>query len=154
MTNTARLLVGLFSLLGAMWGLPTAARAETEVDVASVLAVDGSYSMDRDEQRLQGDGFVEAFRYPMAQDAIRKGALGRIAVIYMEWPGQGEQSSLFPGPSWTGLRLLRHRPEAGKRDRLPRRPRRRSKKPNCRSQARFRPAPILKAMGISSPLLV
>ena len=42
--------------------LTSAARAETEVDLALVLAVDVSRSMDTDEQRLQRDGFVDAFR--------------------------------------------------------------------------------------------
>ncbi len=52
--------------------------------------------MDHDEQRLQRDGFVEAFRSTMVQDAINKGALGRIAVVYMEWSGEGEQSVVVP----------------------------------------------------------
>ena len=41
---------------------PSQAQNETEVDLALVLAVDVSRSMDDDEQRLQRDGFVEAFR--------------------------------------------------------------------------------------------
>jgi Protein of unknown function (DUF1194) len=37
----------------------------TEVDLALVLAVDISNSMDPDEQALQREGFVEAFRSPV-----------------------------------------------------------------------------------------
>jgi hypothetical protein len=37
-------------------------RTPTEVDLALVLAVDVSTSMDPDEQDLQRQGYVEAFR--------------------------------------------------------------------------------------------
>ena len=58
----------------------TPAAALTEVDVALVLAVDISNSMDPEEQALQREGFVAAFRSPFVHEAIRKGALGRVAV--------------------------------------------------------------------------
>lgn len=74
------------------------ARAETEVDLALVIAVDVSYSMDPDEQELQRRGFVEAFRSPLVHDAIRRGMLGRIAVVYMEWAGANDQQIVVP---WT-----------------------------------------------------
>jgi hypothetical protein len=72
------------------------ARAQTEVDVALVLAVDVSRSMDPDEQELQRQGFVEAFRSPLVHDAIRHGMLGRIAVTYMEWSGDTDQKVVVP----------------------------------------------------------
>src|SRR5918994_5664373 len=78
--------------------LPAPARAELEVDLALVLAVDVSRSMDVDEQRLQRDGFVEAFRSPAVHEAVRKGVLGRIAVAYVEWSGPAEQAVVVP---WT-----------------------------------------------------
>jgi hypothetical protein len=62
-------------------------RAPTEVDLALVLAVDVSTSMDRDEQDLQRRGYVEAFRSPLVHQAIHQGMLGRIAVTYVEWAG-------------------------------------------------------------------
>jgi hypothetical protein len=77
---------------------PSQAQNETEVDLALVLAVDVSLSMDDDEQRLQRDGFVEAFRSAAVHDAIHKGVLGRIAVVYMEWSGPTEQKVVQP---WT-----------------------------------------------------
>jgi hypothetical protein len=87
----------LLALAAALF-LPQAARAETEVDLALVLAVDVSRSMDVDEQRLQRDGFVEAFRSDAVHEAIRKGAIGRIAVTYVEWSGPEQQSVVVP---WT-----------------------------------------------------
>ncbi len=84
-------------VLGLAAGASTA-RAESEVDLALVLAVDISRSMDFEEQQLQRDGYVEAFRSTVVHDAIRKGTIGRIAVTYMEWSGPGEQTVVVP---WT-----------------------------------------------------
>jgi hypothetical protein len=79
--------------------LPTAAiGAEQEVDLALVLAVDISYSMDEDEQKLQRQGYVDALRSPEVLEAISKGAIGRIAVTYVEWAGQRSQDVIVP---WT-----------------------------------------------------
>jgi hypothetical protein len=80
--------------------LPPQARAETEVDLALVIAVDISFSMDTDEQALQREGFAQAFRSKLVHDAIRGGMLGRIAVTYMEWAGSPDQKVIVP---WTIL---------------------------------------------------
>ncbi|MEE1656912.1 DUF1194 domain-containing protein [Microvirga sp. CF3062] len=61
--------------------------APIEVDLALVLAVDVSTSMDPDEQNLQRQGYVEAFRSAMVHQAVHKGTVGRIAVTYVEWAG-------------------------------------------------------------------
>lgn len=71
-------------------------RAETEVDLALVIAVDVSFSMDPEEQALQREGFVQAFRSTVVQEAIRRGALGRIAVSYVEWAGSTDQRVVLP----------------------------------------------------------
>ncbi|WP_414476141.1 DUF1194 domain-containing protein [Microvirga sp. M2] len=76
------------------------ARAQTEVDLALVIAVDVSASMDADEQELQREGYAEAFRDPLVQKAIRDGVIGRIAVTYMEWSGWRDQWVVLP---WTVL---------------------------------------------------
>ena len=72
--------------------------AQTTVDLALVLAVDVSQSMDPDEQRLQRDGYVEAFQSPLVHEAIGAGTLGRIAVVYVEWAAADEQRVIVP---WT-----------------------------------------------------
>ena len=74
------------------------AAAQTRVDVELVIAVDVSLSMDTDEQRLQREGYVAAFRDPELQQAIASGGYGRIAVVYMEWAGPSSQSVVIP---WT-----------------------------------------------------
>jgi hypothetical protein len=82
----------------AILAQPLPASAQTVVDLELVLAVDVSLSMDIDEQRLQRDGYVEAFRDPEIHKAIASGAHGRIAVTYMEWAGPPSQQVVIP---WT-----------------------------------------------------
>ncbi|WP_134496423.1 DUF1194 domain-containing protein [Microvirga pakistanensis] len=76
----------------------TPAFAEPQLDVALVLAVDISSSMEAEEQGLQRAGFAEAFRSSLVHEAIRNGAAGRIAVTYVEWSGAKDQTVLVP---WT-----------------------------------------------------
>jgi hypothetical protein len=68
------------------------------VDVALLLAVDVSLSMDRAEQRAQRDGYADAVAHPAVLDAIARGRLGRIALAYMEWGGPWLQQVGLP---WT-----------------------------------------------------
>ena len=74
------------------------ALAQVLVDLELVLAVDVSLSMDLDEQRLQRDGYVAAFRDSEVQKAITAGPHGRIAVSYLEWAGPSVQNVVIP---WT-----------------------------------------------------
>jgi hypothetical protein len=93
-----RVLAALAGLLAL--AAPGPARATTEVDLALVLAVDISNSMDPEEQELQRQGFVEAFRSPVVHEAIRGGMLGRISVVFAEWAGTHRQHVVVP---WTTL---------------------------------------------------
>ena len=87
--------------LFAMCCAQTPARAQTKpapvyVDLELVLAVDISLSMQLDEQRLQREGYVAAFRDKAILKAIKSGPQGRIAVSYVEWAGAGIQSVVVP----------------------------------------------------------
>jgi len=84
------------ALAAALAAGASPARSEAEVDLALVLAVDISYSMDLEELALQRQGFAEAFRSSLVQDAIRRGMLGRIAVAYVEWSGSFDQQLMVP----------------------------------------------------------
>ena len=68
------------------------------VDVALVLAVDVSLSMDQEEQLAQRDGYAAAVRHPAVLEAIGRGARGRIALAYVEWGGPPTQRIVVP---WT-----------------------------------------------------
>ncbi|MBX9760582.1 MAG: DUF1194 domain-containing protein, partial [Beijerinckiaceae bacterium] len=58
-------------LLAVALGAPAVAKGgPVEVDVELVLAVDVSYSMDPEEQRLQREGYINAIRSPEFLKAI------------------------------------------------------------------------------------
>jgi Protein of unknown function (DUF1194) len=90
------LVIGLLTIAPAWHPAPT------EVDLALVLAVDVSTSMDSEEQALQRQGYVEAFRSSLVQQAIGSGMLGRIAVTYVEWAGAHPRFQSI-GVPWTIL---------------------------------------------------
>ncbi|MCB5175148.1 DUF1194 domain-containing protein [Microvirga lenta] len=98
MAPRLRSIVTILSAAYLWTSLSVTAKAETEVDLALVLAVDVSRSMDPDEQELQRQGFIEAFRSSLVHDAIHNGMLGRIAVTYVEWSGVDDQTVIVP---WT-----------------------------------------------------
>jgi hypothetical protein len=70
----------------------------TAVDVELVLAVDISGSMDRAKLEIQRQGYVNAFRQMEFSKTVKSGAIGKIAVVYMEWAGARYQKVLVP---WT-----------------------------------------------------
>jgi hypothetical protein len=86
------------SALVVALGFPAWAADPVDVDLELVLAVDVSRSMDYDEQQLQRDGYVNAFRHPDVIRAITEGPRGRIAVTLFEWAGTEFHSIVAP---WT-----------------------------------------------------
>jgi hypothetical protein len=80
--------------MGLVAAQHAAAQVREEVDVALVLAVDISHSMDTDEQALQRSGYMTAITSPEVMSAIRSGLTGQIAVSYLEWAGSASQSIL------------------------------------------------------------
>jgi len=68
------------------------------VDVAIVLAVDCSWSVDETEYAQQIGGLADAFASRDVIDAIAAGANGRIAVTLMQWAAPGAQRVVI---AWT-----------------------------------------------------
>jgi hypothetical protein len=91
-------LLGLLALL--FLALPAAAQERKEVDLALILAVDISGSVDPEEAKLQRQGYVDAFRDKVVVRAILGGNHGRIAVAYFEWSDAWVQRLLV---DWTLL---------------------------------------------------
>jgi hypothetical protein len=84
-------------LLGAAAAaLAKPARAAEPVDVALVLAADASGSIDPDEFLLQKEGIAAALSDARVLAGIRSGALGRIAVAYVEWGAPGGAATMVP----------------------------------------------------------
>jgi hypothetical protein len=104
-SHAARTVVAALALLALL--IPSGADAQarsfanvapTNVDVALVLAVDASQSMDQDEQALQRDGYVGALTSEEVLTAISYGRHRRIAVAYFEWGSLDQQVLIAP---WT-----------------------------------------------------
>jgi len=70
------------------------------VDLALVLAVDASGSVDQIRFELQKQGYVAAFRHPRVIGAITSGPTQSIAVIMMQWTGPALQVVAVP---WTRI---------------------------------------------------
>ena len=78
--------------------LPGAAAQPVGVDLALVLAVDRSWSVDNYEYQLQMRGLAGAFRRPEIQRAIANGEAGRIVVASVQWSHEANQALSVP---WT-----------------------------------------------------
>ena len=70
------------------------------VDLALVLAVDASGSVDQTRFELQRQGYVAAFRHPRVIGAITTGPRQSIAVVMMQWTGPALQVIAVP---WTRI---------------------------------------------------
>jgi len=87
------LLAGLVAAAGA--------RAAEPVDLALVLAVDVSRSIDDQEFQLQRQGYAAALTDRRVLQAIRSGPLRAIAVTLVEWSNENEQRIVV---DWTVLK--------------------------------------------------
>jgi hypothetical protein len=72
-------------------GLGGATPLARMVDVALVLAVDVSSSVDEERFGLQKSGYVAAFRNPAVQEALLGGPEHAAAVTYVQWAGARSQ---------------------------------------------------------------
>src|SRR3954451_8896085 len=79
---------------------PSSAQSPQHVDLALVLAVDASGSVDRVRFELQKQGYVAAFRHPRVIGAIQSGPTQSIAVIMVQWTGPALQVIAVP---WTRI---------------------------------------------------
>ena len=87
-------LLGLLAMLAAT----AVTRAETQVDLALVLAVDASGSVDQHRFELQKQGYAAAFRDRRVLNAIRSGLTQSIVVTMFQWTGPRLQVQVVP---WT-----------------------------------------------------
>ena len=90
----------LFAAFLITLGHGAASRAAEAVDVALVLVSDVSRSIDDTEYRLQKQGYEAAFNDPRVLAAIRGGAVGALAVAYVEFAGPYEVRTVV---DWTVL---------------------------------------------------
>ena len=94
-----RLLVRAF-LLATILALAPAAHAAEPVDLLLVLAADVSRSVDSDKFKLQREGYAAAISNQRVLEAISAGRNRRIAVLFLEWSGFGNQKVVI---DWTPI---------------------------------------------------
>jgi hypothetical protein len=99
MRTATRLLV--FVIATVVLVASPAAHAAEEVDLLLVLSSDISRSIDAPNFKLQRDGYAAAIVNPRVIQAIRSGALGKIAISFVEWSGIGAQKIVI---DWTVIR--------------------------------------------------
>jgi len=80
----------------ALWLAAPASSQPNSVDLALVLAVDASGSVDQERFELQKQGYVAAFRHRRVIEAIQSGPAQGIAVIMMQWTGPAQQVTVVP----------------------------------------------------------
>jgi hypothetical protein len=85
----------LLSVFGAAC-LPRDVFAKTEVDLALVLAIDCSYSVDSSEYQLQMRGTGQAFLDPQVLDAVQRGPAKKIAISAFLWSDENIQYVIVP----------------------------------------------------------
>ncbi|MEE8246526.1 MAG: DUF1194 domain-containing protein [Alphaproteobacteria bacterium] len=83
-------------------GAPGAGRAR-EADLALVLAIDCSYSIDDSEFDQQRFGLAAAFLDPRVVAAIGTGAAGAILVTVVQWSNSASQVQVLPWTRVAGL---------------------------------------------------
>jgi len=84
----------------ALMALSVTARSAEPVDLLLVLAADVSRSVDADKYKLQQEGYAAALSDNRVLDAIRAGRNHRIAVLFLEWSGIGNQKVVI---DWTPI---------------------------------------------------
>lgn len=93
-----RVVAVAISVVALATPLPKTFAQTYEVDLALVLAVDCSFSVDLSEFALQMEGLGQAFRHPEVKRAISLGNLQRIAVSVVQWSDESNQAVVLP---WT-----------------------------------------------------
>ncbi len=82
------------AVLCLLFALPV--RANNNVDLVLVLALDVSSSVDAREFDIQKTGLVLAFRHTAVIAAIQRGRHKRIAVAAVQWAGYRQQRVMVP----------------------------------------------------------
>lgn len=91
-------LAGLALSFCLLLPLPAGRADDYDVDLALVLAIDCSFSVDAHEFAVQMRGLAQAFRSEAVKRAIAQGARQRIAVAAVQWSDDRNQKIVVP---WT-----------------------------------------------------
>ena len=109
--SLARWLAALVLGLGLMLPLVPGRAEDFDVDLALVLAIDCSFSVDAREFALQMEGLGRAFLREEVKRAIAQGHRQRIAVSVIQWSDDMNQKAVLP---WTIISGAADADELGK----------------------------------------
>jgi len=76
--------------------LATQAQGAKSVDIAIVVSLDRSESIDMEDARAQIDGLVFTLRHSRFRDAVGAGWFGRIALSVVTWSSFGRHDVILP----------------------------------------------------------
>jgi hypothetical protein len=98
MTRRFAAILGAVLILAAASPVARPAQADDAVDLLLVLAADISRSVDERKFRLQREGYAAAMIETRVIRAMTGGPTGRIALCFVEWAGENDQTIVI---DWT-----------------------------------------------------
>jgi Protein of unknown function (DUF1194) len=98
MTRRFAAILGAVLILAAASPVARPAQADDAVDLLLVLAADISRSVDERKFRLQREGYAAAMIETRVIRAMTGGPTGRIALCFVEWAGENDQTIIV---DWT-----------------------------------------------------
>jgi Protein of unknown function (DUF1194) len=98
MTRRFAAILGAVLILAAASPVARPAQADDAVDLLLVLAADISRSVDERKFRLQREGYAAAIMEARVIRAMTGGPTGRIALCFVEWAGENDQTIVV---DWT-----------------------------------------------------
>ena len=98
MTRRFAAILGAVLILAAASPVARPAQADDAVDLLLVLAADISRSVDERKFRLQREGYAAAMIETRVIRAMTGGPTGRIALCFVEWAGENDQTIVV---DWT-----------------------------------------------------
>ncbi len=87
---------GLLALVLICLPLAVQAQGAKAVDIAIVVSLDRSESIDVEDARAQIDGLVFTLRHARFHDAVTAGWFGRIALSVVTWSSFGRHEAILP----------------------------------------------------------
>lgn len=83
-------------LLAVILSMAAPAWAEGPVDIAIVVSLDRSESIDHEEAKAQISGLIHALSHPRFLAAVKSGVNGRIALSVLTWSSFGRSDVILP----------------------------------------------------------
>ena len=91
-------------VLALLWPISAAAATAAEVDLAVVVSLDRSESIDAEDATAQIEGLIYTLRHSRFRHAVASGFLGRIALTVITWSSFDRHQIILPWMQIAGAR--------------------------------------------------